>query len=93
LLQRGYKRISRLTHPLTHSTKIITTESEREREREEGELGCDAEREKKMVNHMLMITADFDNIASLQPQGGCDDPDFSYFFKVPSLSPINFFNT
>lgn len=37
---------------------------------------------RKMVNHMLMITADFDNIASLQPQGGCDDPDFSYFFKI-----------
>jgi hypothetical protein len=43
------KRISCLTHPLTHSTKIITTESERERE--EGELGFDAEREKNGESH------------------------------------------
>ncbi|KAJ4836970.1 hypothetical protein Tsubulata_025280 [Turnera subulata] len=35
-----------------------------------------------MVNFMLMITADFENIASLQPQGGCDDPNFYYLFKV-----------
>ncbi|KDP34130.1 hypothetical protein JCGZ_07701 [Jatropha curcas] len=35
-----------------------------------------------MVNYMLMITADLENIASLQPQGGCDDPSFSYLFKL-----------
>ncbi|XP_021687671.2 uncharacterized protein LOC110670047 isoform X2 [Hevea brasiliensis] len=35
-----------------------------------------------MVNYMLMITADLENITSLQPQGGCDDPSFPYFFKV-----------
>ncbi|OAY54070.1 CXXC motif containing zinc binding protein [Manihot esculenta] len=35
-----------------------------------------------MVNYMLMITADLENIANLQPQGGCDDPSFPYFFKV-----------
>lgn len=38
-----------------------------------------------MVNYMLMITADLENLTNLQPQGGCDDPNFSYFFKV-SLS-------
>lgn len=35
---------------------------------------------------MLMISADLENLTNLQPQGGCDDPNFSYFFKVPSLS-------
>ncbi|GKV48735.1 hypothetical protein SLEP1_g55534 [Rubroshorea leprosula] len=35
-----------------------------------------------MVNFALKIGADFENIASLQPQGGCDDPSFSYFFKL-----------
>ncbi|KAK3024152.1 hypothetical protein RJ639_042836, partial [Escallonia herrerae] len=35
-----------------------------------------------MVNYMLMITAEFDNIKSLQPQGGCDDPSFTYYFKL-----------
>lgn len=39
-----------------------------------------------MVNCMLMISADLENLTNLQPQGGCDDPNFSYFFKVPSLS-------
>lgn len=35
-----------------------------------------------MVNYMLMICADLENLIDLQPQGGCDDPNFSYFFKV-----------
>ncbi|CAL0324883.1 unnamed protein product [Lupinus luteus] len=35
-----------------------------------------------MVNFMLMITAELDNLTNLQPQGGCDDANFSYLFKV-----------
>ncbi|CAI0409109.1 unnamed protein product [Linum tenue] len=35
-----------------------------------------------MVNYWLMITAEFENVATLQPQGGCDDPSFTYFFKM-----------
>lgn len=35
-----------------------------------------------MVNHMLMICADLENLTDLQPQGGCDDPNFTYLFKV-----------
>ncbi|KAJ4708151.1 hypothetical protein OWV82_018145 [Melia azedarach] len=35
-----------------------------------------------MVNYMLMICADLENLTDLQPQGGCDDPNFSYFFKL-----------
>ncbi|KAL3744464.1 hypothetical protein ACJRO7_013689 [Eucalyptus globulus] len=35
-----------------------------------------------MVNYMLKITADLENLTNLQPQNGCDDPDFSYFFKL-----------
>ncbi|CAN1161742.1 CXXC motif containing zinc binding protein [Linum perenne] len=35
-----------------------------------------------MVNYTLMITGDLENIATLQPRGGCDDPTFSYFFKL-----------
>lgn len=31
---------------------------------------------------MLMISADLENLTNLQPQGGCDDPNFSYFFKL-----------
>ncbi|XP_017429094.1 uncharacterized protein LOC108337144 isoform X2 [Vigna angularis] len=34
-----------------------------------------------MVNFTLMITAELENLTNLQPQGGCDDPDFSYLFK------------
>lgn len=48
--------------------------------------------EKKMVNFMLMITAELENLTNLQPQDGCDDPNFSYLFKVPfflSLSKSN----
>ncbi|XAR69272.1 hypothetical protein NMG60_11000800 [Bertholletia excelsa] len=35
-----------------------------------------------MVNYMLMITAELENLTNLQPEGGCDDPNFSYFFKL-----------
>nr|XP_029149492.1 uncharacterized protein LOC112755986 isoform X3 [Arachis hypogaea] len=35
-----------------------------------------------MVLLMLMITADLENLTNLQPQFGCNDPDFSYMFKV-----------
>uniref|UniRef100_A0A7N0UU09 CXXC motif containing zinc binding protein n=1 Tax=Kalanchoe fedtschenkoi TaxID=63787 RepID=A0A7N0UU09_KALFE len=35
-----------------------------------------------MVNFMLMIAADLENLTNLQPQGGVDDPDFAYHFKV-----------
>ncbi|TKY57947.1 Transcription elongation factor SPT6 [Spatholobus suberectus] len=35
-----------------------------------------------MVNFMLMITADLENLTNLEPQGGCDDANFSYLFKL-----------
>ncbi|GLT85504.1 hypothetical protein SLE2022_036930 [Rubroshorea leprosula] len=35
-----------------------------------------------MVKFFLMISADFENIARLQPQNGIDDPSFSYLFKL-----------
>ncbi|KAK6140880.1 hypothetical protein DH2020_025374 [Rehmannia glutinosa] len=35
-----------------------------------------------MVNYMLMITADLENLTDLQPQGGCDGPNFTYYFKL-----------
>ncbi|GLT25535.1 hypothetical protein SLA2020_006570 [Shorea laevis] len=35
-----------------------------------------------MVKFFLMVAADFENIASLQPQNGIDDPSFSYLFKL-----------
>ncbi|KAL6980071.1 hypothetical protein U1Q18_021721 [Sarracenia purpurea var. burkii] len=35
-----------------------------------------------MVNYMLMITAELENLTNLEPQGGCDDPNFTYFFKL-----------
>ncbi|XP_057720803.1 uncharacterized protein LOC130935206 isoform X3 [Arachis stenosperma] len=35
-----------------------------------------------MVLLMLMITADLENLTDLQPQSGCNDPDFPYMFKV-----------
>ncbi|KAL0297236.1 UNVERIFIED_CONTAM: CXXC motif containing zinc binding protein [Sesamum radiatum] len=35
-----------------------------------------------MVNYLLMITAELENLTDLQPQGGCDDPNFSYYFKA-----------
>ncbi|KAL8063238.1 hypothetical protein ABFS82_01G015800 [Erythranthe guttata] len=35
-----------------------------------------------MVNYMLMISADLDNLTDLQPQDGCNDPNFTYYFKL-----------
>ncbi|EXB66900.1 hypothetical protein L484_019538 [Morus notabilis] len=35
-----------------------------------------------MVNYVLQITADLENLTDLQPQGGCDDPNFSFLFKL-----------
>ncbi|XP_058224844.1 uncharacterized protein LOC131333996 [Rhododendron vialii] len=35
-----------------------------------------------MVNYLLMITADLENLTKLEPQGGCDDPNFAYYFKL-----------
>ncbi|KAL2544962.1 hypothetical protein Fot_14195 [Forsythia ovata] len=35
-----------------------------------------------MVNYMLMIGAELENLTDLQPQGGCDDPNFTYYFKL-----------
>ncbi|KAL3650770.1 hypothetical protein CASFOL_007173 [Castilleja foliolosa] len=35
-----------------------------------------------MVNYLLMIAADLENLTDLQPQGGCDDPNFTYYFKL-----------
>ncbi|QCD99092.1 hypothetical protein DEO72_LG7g372 [Vigna unguiculata] len=35
-----------------------------------------------MVNFTLMITAELENLTNLQPQGGCDDPNFPYLFKL-----------
>lgn len=35
-----------------------------------------------MVTFNLMITAEVDNVSSIQPMGGCDDPNFTYYFKV-----------
>ncbi|XP_057957568.1 uncharacterized protein LOC131150702 [Malania oleifera] len=35
-----------------------------------------------MVNYMLKIAAELENLTNLQPQDGCDDPNFAYYFKV-----------
>ncbi|OMO86611.1 hypothetical protein COLO4_21022 [Corchorus olitorius] len=35
-----------------------------------------------MVKLVLKIAADLENLTNLQPQGGCDDPNFSYLFKL-----------
>ncbi|GMH06956.1 hypothetical protein Nepgr_008796 [Nepenthes gracilis] len=35
-----------------------------------------------MVNYTLMISADLENLTNLQPQGGCDDSAFAYYFKL-----------
>ncbi|CAJ2675271.1 hypothetical protein P8452_00418 [Trifolium repens] len=35
-----------------------------------------------MVNYLLMISGELENLTNLQPQGGVDDPNFSYFFKL-----------
>lgn len=35
-----------------------------------------------MVNYSLQITAEVENVKSLQPNGGCDDPNFTFYFKL-----------
>ncbi|OAY75371.1 UPF0587 protein C1orf1 [Ananas comosus] len=35
-----------------------------------------------MVFYMLYFTAELENLTDLQPRGGCDDPSFTYNFKV-----------
>lgn len=35
-----------------------------------------------MVKMMLRICADLDSLTYLQPEGGCDDPNFTYLFKL-----------
>ncbi|XP_075496190.1 uncharacterized protein LOC142533335 [Primulina tabacum] len=35
-----------------------------------------------MVNYMLMISAELENLTDLQPQDGCDDANFAYYFKL-----------
>ncbi|MGV7354888.1 CXXC motif containing zinc binding protein, partial [Mycobacterium kansasii] len=34
------------------------------------------------MNYKLMITAEMENIASLQPINGLNDPNFTYYFKL-----------
>ncbi|EYU20384.1 hypothetical protein MIMGU_mgv1a0151491mg, partial [Erythranthe guttata] len=34
-----------------------------------------------MVNYMLMIRPDLDNLTDSPPQDGCNDPNFTYYFK------------
>ncbi|XP_073130390.1 uncharacterized protein [Henckelia pumila] len=34
-----------------------------------------------MVNYMLMISAELENLTGFQPQDGCDDANFTYYFK------------
>ncbi|KAL2517830.1 hypothetical protein Adt_14077 [Abeliophyllum distichum] len=42
-----------------------------------------------MVNYMLMISAELENLTDLQPQGGCDDPNFTYYFKLKCKSDVH----
>ncbi|KAI3692600.1 hypothetical protein L6452_32420 [Arctium lappa] len=35
-----------------------------------------------MVKFMLYIRAELENLTNFQPQGGCNDPDFTYYFKL-----------
>ncbi|XP_029119385.1 uncharacterized protein [Elaeis guineensis] len=35
-----------------------------------------------MVFYMLSFTAELENLTNLQPRGGCDDPNYPYYFKV-----------
>lgn len=35
-----------------------------------------------MVYYMLFFTAELENLTDLQPHGGCDDPNYTYYFKV-----------
>jgi hypothetical protein len=35
-----------------------------------------------MVYYALEFTAELDELTNLQPRGGCDDPTYTYYFKV-----------
>ncbi|KAF3324577.1 hypothetical protein FCM35_KLT10734 [Carex littledalei] len=35
-----------------------------------------------MVYYALEFTAELDGLTNLQPRGGCDDPNFTYYFKL-----------
>ncbi|GLJ21469.1 hypothetical protein SUGI_0396170 [Cryptomeria japonica] len=35
-----------------------------------------------MVQFLLEIKAELENLTNFEPQGGCNDPDFSYYFKL-----------
>ncbi|XP_073006929.1 uncharacterized protein [Typha latifolia] len=35
-----------------------------------------------MVFYLLHFTAELENLTNLQPRGGCDDPNYTYYFKV-----------
>ncbi|XP_031473519.1 uncharacterized protein LOC116245995 [Nymphaea colorata] len=35
-----------------------------------------------MVNFMLEIKGDLENLTNLQPEGGCNDANFPYYFKL-----------
>ncbi|KAL5714033.1 hypothetical protein ACHQM5_016049 [Ranunculus cassubicifolius] len=39
-----------------------------------------------MVLILLKITADLENLTELQPQGGCDDPNFPYYLQMQCMS-------
>ncbi|XP_062022221.1 uncharacterized protein LOC133738659 [Rosa rugosa] len=39
-----------------------------------------------MVLFALQITAELENLTNLQPGGGCDDPEFTYLFKLKCQS-------
>lgn len=34
------------------------------------------------MNFQLQITAELENLTDFKPQGGCDNPDFRFFFKL-----------
>lgn len=44
-----------------------------------------------MVKYVLLITADLENLTDLQPEGGCDHPNFSYCFKVSLFDFLSLF--
>lgn len=35
-----------------------------------------------MVFYLLLVSAELENLTNLQPRGGCDDPNYPYYFKV-----------
>ncbi|KAL2940184.1 hypothetical protein RDABS01_001566 [Bienertia sinuspersici] len=35
-----------------------------------------------MVTYKLMITAEVENVSTIQPMGGCNDPTFTFAFKL-----------